>query len=503
MTGEGYVLAIDQGTTSSKAIVLSRDGEIVSVSRGFSVESLYPRPGWVEFDPGQMFQSVCDAARDAVERASLSFADIAAIGLANQGETVIAFDRRNGEPIGNAISWQDRRTNAIVDQWRNRGIGDLVTARSGLRLDPYFSAAKLRWLLDHDQHAQQVLADGVLGMGTSDVWLIWMLTGGEAFVTDSATGSRTMLMDLETIRWSDELLSMFELPGQVLPRIARCDEPIGETQKELFGVSIPIAGLCVDQHAAVFGHRCFQPNQAKTTYGTGCFMLANIGDNPSLRARGLLTVLCYHLRDNVAYALEGGVYSAGSIIEWLVRLGLLNDPSQLDPVAGSVEDPGGVYLVPAFSGLAAPYWESRARACWTGLNPGTDRRHLVRSAVEAIAFRIGDIHIAMAEAGVEVKRMRVDGGLTRSQVLMQTQSDLLGIDLDARENPQVTAIGVGLMAGLGAGVWSWPDGLPVSPSGGFQYGPNENSACSLRTRHVTFARLCREAVQRDHLSQTE
>jgi glycerol kinase len=503
MTGKGYVLAIDQGTTSSKAVVLSRDGEIVSVSSGFAVDSLFPRPGWVEYDPGQMFQSVCNAARNAVEKASLTFADIAAIGLANQGETTIVFDRRDGRPIGNAISWQDRRTNDIVDQWRSRGVGDLVTARSGLRLDPYFSAAKLRWVLDHDPRAQQALAAGSLAMGTSDAWLIWMLTGGEAFVTDSATSSRTMLMDLESIAWSEELLNTFELPGQALPRIVRCDEPIGETQKELFGISIPITGLCVDQHAAVFGHRCFQPNQAKTTYGTGSFMLANIGADPSLRAGGLLTLLCYHLKDTVAYALEGGVYSAGSIIEWLVRLGLLSELSQLDQVAGSVENPGGVFLVPAFDGLAAPYWESRAQASWTGMNSGTDRRHLVRSAVEAIAFRVGDIHAAMAKAGVDVKRMQVGGGLTQSRVLMQTQADLLGIHLDASENPQVTAIGVGLMAGLGAGVWSWPDGLPVSPSDGFQYEPNEKCACSLRTRHVTFARLCREAAQRDHFSQTE
>jgi len=503
MTGERYILAIDQGTTSSKAIVLSRNGEIVSVSKGFPIDSIYPQPGWVEYDPGQMFQSVCDAARDAVDKASLTFSDITAIGLANQGETTIAFDRRDGSPIGNAISWQDRRTTDIVDRWRSQDISDLVVLRSGLRLDPYFSAAKLKWVLDHDQRAQQVLADGFLGMGTSDVWIIWMLTGGEAFVTDSATGSRTMMMDLESITWSDELLKFYELPRQALPRIVRCDEPIGVTREGLFPESIPITGLCVDQHAAVFGHRCFRPNQAKTTYGTGAFMLANIGESSSPRARGLLTVLCYHLKDTVAFAMEGGVYSAGSIVEWLVRLGLLSDPSQLDLVAGSVEDPGGVFLIPAFNGLAAPHWQSRARACWTGLNSGTDRRHLVRSAIEAIAFRVGELHAAIREAGVEVEVMRVDGGLTQSRVLMQAQSDLLEIPLEVGESPQVTAIGVGLMAGLGAGIWSGLDGLPVSTATGALYEPNEKSACSLQTRYVQFTRLCHEVARSSHYSQTD
>jgi glycerol kinase len=304
-----------------------------------------------------------------------------------------------------------------------------------------------------------------------------------------------MMLDLTSTSWSNELLDAYGLLLDTLPGVVRCDEPVGETTRKLFGTPVRITGLCVDQHAAVFGHGCFEPNQAKATYGTGCFLLTNIGADASPRADGLLTVLGWKLADHAAYVMEGGVYSAGSIIEWLTRIGLLRGPAELDEVAGAVEGTEGVCLIPAFSGLAAPHWRSRAQACWSGMTHSTDRRHLVRAAVEGIAFRVREIHDAMIRAGVRVDRLKVDGGLTRSEVLMQFQADTLNLPIDVGENPQVTAIGVGMMAGLGAGLWTWPAGLPQVSRTGARYEPGADAVRRCASQYERWHRVCLEVAR--------
>ncbi len=441
-----------------------------------------------------MFQSVCKAARSAVERAGISFQEVAALGLDNQGETTITFDSTSGHPVGNAISWQDRRTEDLIEQWRQQGLEEPIRMQTGLRLDPYFSASKLKWVLNEYPEAGTLLKSGKLRMGTSDGWLIRQLTGGQRFVTDAATASRTMMLDLEKLTWSEDLLGRFELPAECLPEIVRCDECIGETDPKLFGIPIPITGLCVDQHAALFGQGCFNTHQAKATYGTGCFLLNNIGNDSTARAEGLLTLLAWQLKDSKAFAVEGGVYSAGSIIEWLVKLGWLEQVSDLDAVAGSVDHSDGTCLIPAFSGLAAPHWKSRARACWSGMHNGTEPKHLVRAAVESIAFRVREIYDAMSQAGLRLDGMKVDGGLTRSQVLMQIQSDILGVPLTVSENPEATATGVALMAGLGVGWWSHLNDLPEVSKTAAVYQPNSTDSDNLLTHYNHWSGICKKVA---------
>lgn len=460
-----YVLAIDQGTTSTKALVLDQQGEIAGISRAnHGMEASFPEPGWVEFDPEEIWRSVRAAAGDAVRDAGVRASEIRAIGLSNQGETVVAFDAADGRPLGPALSWQDRRSEGIVGRWMEKGLEPAVRRITGLRLDAYFSAGKMRWILEHLPEARALQEQGRLRMATTDAWLLWRLTGGDRFVTDAATASRTMLFDLERRVWSEELLEAFDLPEQVLPGIVSNAEPIGRTPTSFLGESVLVAGACVDQHAALFGHACFEKGQAKATYGTGCFVLANAGRDPDVRAPGLLTVLGWQVGDEVRYVLEGGVYSAGSTLEWLVKVGLLREPAEADGLAEAVEDAGGVVFVPAFSGLAAPHWLSEARACVAGMHTGTDRRHIVRAALESIAYRVRDIQGAMERAGVDLRRLNVDGGLSNSRFLMQLQADLLGADLHAGKSPEATSRGVGYMAGIGAGLWTGVGDLPVDPA---------------------------------------
>ncbi len=496
MTKPQYILAVDQGTTSTKALVLDSHGRIVGISKGqFGVDGIYPQPGWVEYAPEQIWRSVQESVAAAMEDAGLDAGQIAAIGLANQGETVIAFDSADGKPVGNAISWQDRRTEDIVEGWRANGLEQEIFQQSGLRLDPYFSAAKMKWILENHAEAQRLQGLGRLRLGTSDGWLGWRLTGGRSFVTDAATASRTMLLNLENISWSKDLLEAFDLPGEALPDIVPNTGSIGGSLKELLGREIPIAGLCVDQHAALFGHGCLTAKQAKTTYGTGCFLLANIGAEPTLRADGLLTALGWQIDGKATYVMEGGVYSAGSIVEWLIKIGLISDAGELDSLASSVDDAGGVVLIPAFSGLAAPYWKSRARACWAGMNSGTERSHLVRAVLEAIAYRVKDIHRSMEAAGIELGELRVDGGLTRSDFLMQYQADVLDCPVAVSESPEVTALGVGLMAGLGIGLWDGPAGLPKVAEIARRFDPRPERVSSCSNLYQSWLQICLDVAR--------
>ena len=465
MVAGQFILAIDQGTTSTKAIVLDDAGGLRGESTSACrVEAVYPRSGWVEFDPVQIWESVRRSAEEAVRGAGLTFNDVAVIGLANQGETCIAFDSLSGRPVCPAISWQDRRCEGVIDEWRAAGLEAEVAQATGLRLDAYFSAPKLAWLLKHVPEARELHAGGRLRYGTSDAWLIWQLTGGKRFVTDAATASRTMLFDLATQRWSPRLLEAFALAESALPAVAGNAEVVGVTDARWFGREIPIAGLCVDQQAALFGQGATAAGQAKITYGTGCFVLANAGVDAGRRAAGLLTSVGWRLGARpTTYVFDGGVYSAGSLIDWLCSLGLAGSAAEASRLASEVDHPDGVVLVPAFSGLGAPRWASRARACWLGMDQGTDRRKLARASFEAIAFSVKEIVDRMLDAGISLERINVDGGLTRSDLLMQMQSDMLGIGLMRREMPEATALGVGYLAGIGCGAWD-VDCLPAPPS---------------------------------------
>jgi glycerol kinase len=407
-----------------------------------------------------MLETVCQSAHAAVRDAGLSLADIAAMGLANQGETVIAFDASSGRPVYPAISWQDRRTEELAHQRRAAGMEELVFATTGLRLDAYFSALKLAWILRHVPEARHLHRAGRLRYGTSDAWLIWQLTGGRHFVTDISTASRTLLLDLATRDWSSQLSDAFGISLAGLPEIVPYSASIGVTSRQAMGAEIPITGLCVDQQAALFGQRAFEPGQAKITYGTGCFLLANIGADAARRAPGLLTSVGWQIDGEATYVFDGGVYSAGSLVEWLRELGFAADVQEISQLASDLDHPSHVMLIPAFGGLAAPHWSGRARACWVGMDQGTDRRHLVRSALEAIAYRVREIFDVMAQAGVRLQHVNVDGGLAQCDLLMQIQADLLGVPLKRGDVTELTALGVGYLAGLGCGLWNSRRDLP-------------------------------------------
>lgn len=484
------ILAIDQGTTSTKALVVDESGRIVGRSEGHGVDARRPRPGWVEYEAEQMLATVVDAARSAVGAAGVGFDSIVAVGLANQGETAIAFDASDAAPVYPAISWQDRRTEETVAAWRERGLEGEVRDSTGLTLESYFSAPKIAWILDNVGRARELSRSGRLRAGTSDAWLLWRLSGGRHFVTDAATASRTMLLDLRQMRWSARLADAFGVPVDVLPRIEANAGRLATVDAHWFGVELPITGLCVDQQAALFGHGCFAAGDAKATYGTGCFLLANVGNDCALRAPGLLTCVAWQIGGEVAFALDGGIYSAGSLIDWMVELGVAQSAAELSQLASEVPDSAGAVVIPALAGLAAPRWQGRARACFAGMSHATDRRHLARAALEAIAHRVREIFDAMAEAAVGLSRLNVDGGLTSSQTLMQMQADALGVPVHLAATSELTGFGVALLTGLGAGVWPSIDGLPLQRGNALTYEPKPGAAA--RTGYERWRRFCDE-----------
>ncbi len=493
--GKKYILALDQGTTSSKAIILDREANIVAVSGNFPIPVQSPRAGWVEYDPEHMLQSLVDAGRDVVKAAMIHPSEIAIVGLANQGETVIAFDKKSGDPICRAISWQDRRTLDIVTQWQKQGFDIPVEQKTGLRLDPYFSASKIHWILENIEAAASLLETNRLGLATSDVWLLSRLTGGEVFATDRSTASRTMMLNLDTLDWDEDLLQRFEIPRKVLPDLVDNSTVVGDVHRSWFGCTIPLGGLCVDQQAALFGQRCFQAGQAKLTYGTGCFMLANVGPHRELRNRALLTSLGWQLRDDAHYVFDGGIYTAGSVVDWMIdKLKLADSSAEIDQLLEGQQDSGGPFFIPALAGLAAPYWEPDMRGAWFGLTLAHDRKDLLRAAMESIAFRVKDIFDAMVSSGLMLDSLKVDGGLTRSKFLMQYQADLLGIPLEAGEVAEATAYGIGLLSGLAGGFFASTAHFPESDQCGTLYQPDGRRSGEYLERYRQWRRITDELI---------
>lgn len=449
-----HILALDQGTTSSRALLFDPSGNIVALAQQ-EFRQIFPQPGWVEHDPREIWTSQLAVAREALAKAGLHARDVAAIGITNQRETTVLWDRRTGEPVGNAIVWQDRRTAEHCERLKASGVELLFTSRTGLVLDPYFSATKICWLLESDPALRLRAERGELAFGSIDSWLIWNLSGGREHVTDATNASRTLLYNIHEHDWDDDLLALLRIPRALLPRIVPSAGFVTESDPALLGAAIPIAGLAGDQHAALFGQRCIMPGMVKNTYGTGCFMLMHTGLERVSSSRKLLSTVAWHIGAERGYALEGSVFVAGAIVQWLRDgLGIIRSSDEIEALAASVEDNGGVYLVPALAGLGAPHWDPHARGAIFGLTRGASRAHLARAALEAIAFQSADLIEAMEhDSGIVVSQLRVDGGASRNDLLMQFQADLLRVPLVRPRVTETTALGAAYLAGIGVGVW--------------------------------------------------
>jgi glycerol kinase len=452
------ILALDQGTTSSRAIIFDHGGAIRAVAQK-EFHQIYPQPGWVEHDPQEIWSSQLEVARAAMSEAGLGANDIAAIGITNQRETAVLWDRATGQPVHNAIVWQDRRTAPFCDELKRAGHANLIRDRTGLVIDAYFSGSKLRWLLDKVPDARHRAGRGELAFGTIDTWLLWNLTHGARHLTDPSNASRTMLLNLQTGTWDDELLGILGIPRQLLPEVRSSSEVYGETAPELFDKPIPIGGIAGDQQAALFGQNCFTRGLAKNTYGTGCFMLMNIGPKALTSRHQLLTTIAWKANHQTDYALEGSVFIGGAVVQWLRDgLGLIKSSGEVEKLAASVPDCGGVYLVPAFAGLGAPHWDQYARGTITGLTRGTTAAHLARAALEGIAFQVADVLDVMREdSGLELDELRVDGGACSNDLLMQFQADLLQVPVVRPKVVETTALGAAYLAGLAVGFWKSRD----------------------------------------------
>ncbi len=449
-----FVLALDQGTTSSRAIVFDRRGRARAIVQQ-EFPQFYPRPGWVEHDPAELWASTRRVALGALAEADLTSADLAVIGLTNQRETTLVWERRTGRPIAPAIVWQDRRTAEICRQLKARGLEPFFRRKTGLLLDPYFSGSKLAWLLDHVPGARRRAGRGELAFGTVDTWLLWQLTGGRVHATDASNASRTLLLDLRTGDWDDELLRALRIPREVLPEVRASSEVYGEVSAVPALRGVPIAGVAGDQQSALFGQACFHPGMAKNTYGTGCFLLLHTGGQPVVSRHQLLTTIAWKLDGRVEYALEGSVFTGGAVVQWLRDgLGLIARSADIEALAARVPDNGGVYLVPAFTGLGAPHWDAAARGAIVGLTRGSNAAHLARAALESIAFQSADLLAAMeADARLKLREVRVDGGATVNNVLMQFQADLLRVPVVRPRTTETTALGAAYLAGLAVGFW--------------------------------------------------
>lgn len=447
-----YMLALDQGTTSSRAIVFDHSGTVIaSAQKEFPQH--FPKPGWVEHDPEDIWKSQIGVAKSALKKAKLKASDIAGIGITNQRETTVVWDRKTGKAICNAIVWQDRRTAPACDEMRSKKIVKSIQSRSGLILDAYFSATKIQWILNNVKGARKKAAAGDLCFGTVDSWLIWKLTKGTVHVTDPSNASRTMLFNIQTGQWDPQLLKMFDVPQSMLPEVRSSSEVFGETS--LLGDSIPIAGIAGDQQAALFGQCCTKPGMVKNTYGTGCFMLMNTGTTPVASKNQLLTTVAWKIGDRTEYALEGSIFIAGAVVQWLRDgLGIIKSSAEVEALASQVEDAGGVYLVPAFAGLGAPHWDPYARGTIVGITRGTNKSHIARAALEGIAYQVADVVKAMeADSGLKLKRLQVDGGASLNNLLMQFQSSLMGVPVVRPKVEETTALGAAYLAGLAVGYW--------------------------------------------------
>ncbi len=451
-----YILALDQGTTSSRAILFDQAGAIVSVAQK-EFEQHFPKPGWVEHDPEEIWSSQVGVATEALTRAGFRPRDVAGIGITNQRETTVVWDRRTGRPLYNAIVWQDRRTAGFCDQLREAGHEDTIRDKTGLLIDAYFSGTKVRWILDHVDGAREAAEAGHLAFGTIDSWLVWKLTDGALHMTDVTNASRTLLCNIHTGGWDDDLLEILGVPRSMLPEIRSSSEIYANTSGEIFSSQTPIAGIAGDQQAATFGQRCVEPGMAKNTYGTGCFMLLNTGTEPVASTNKLLTTIAWRLGEApIEYALEGSVFVAGSAVQWLRDgLGIIRTAPEVEVLAASVDDNGGVYLVPAFTGLGAPHWDPYARGTLVGLTRGSTAGHIARATLEGIAFQVADVLTAMKkDAGLDLAELRVDGGAAANDLLMQIQADLLGVPVVRPKVTETTALGAAYLAGLAVGYWA-------------------------------------------------
>jgi len=459
-----YVLALDQGTTSSRAIVFDRSGvPLASASKEF--KQIYPRPGWVEHDPEEIWASQIEVAGRALEKAGIEPAAVAAIGITNQRETTVVWDRETGKPVHNAIVWQCRRTAPICDDMKSRGLEDTVRTKTGLVIDAYFSGTKVKWILDNVEGAREKAKAGGLAFGTIDTWLIHKLTGGKIHITDYSNASRTMLFNIKYLQWDDGMLDELGVPASMLPDVAPSSRVYGNTDPDVFlGESAPIAGIAGDQQAALFGQACFEPGLAKNTYGTGCFVLMNVGTEPIESKSGLLSTIAWGINDTVEYALEGSVFIAGAVVQWLRdELRIIGDAAESEALARSVADNGGVYLVPAFVGLGAPHWDMYARGTIVGLTRGANRGHIARAALESICYQTRDVLECMeADSGRGLDELKVDGGATANDLLMQFQSDILGVPVSRPEVAETTALGAAYLAGLAVGYWDGPDDITAN-----------------------------------------
>jgi glycerol kinase len=450
-----YILAFDQGTTSSRAIVFNHSGSIQAVAQK-EFTQIFPQPGWVEHDANEIWSTQLGVAAEAVTQSGLTVRDIAAIGITNQRETTVVWDRQTGMPVYNAIVWQDRRTAHYCDELKMQGHLKTVQSKTGLIIDAYFSATKLKWILDNVAGARDKAVNGDLCFGTIDTWLLWKLTNGTVHATDVSNASRTMLFNIHSLSWDDELLQLMDIPKNVLPQVRSSSEVYGHTQNILTAHNIPIAGIAGDQQAALFGQMCTEPGMVKNTYGTGCFMLMNTGEQPVLSSNNLLTTIAWQVNGKTKYALEGSVFIAGAVVQWLRDgLHLVRSSAEIEGLAKQVADNGGVYLVPAFAGLGAPYWNQHARGTIVGITRGTTSAHFARAALESIAYQTMDVVNAMqADAGVAVKELRVDGGATGNNLLMQFQSDILNTTVIRPKITETTALGAAYLAGLAVGFWN-------------------------------------------------
>ena len=447
-----YILALDQGTTSSRAILFNHDGGIVATAQK-EFRQIFPKPGWVEHDAQEIWATQAGVASEVLHKARAKAADVAAIGITNQRETTVVWDRKTGKPICNAIVWQDRRTASICDKLRAQKLDKLIQRKTGLVVDAYFSATKVQWILENVKGAKARAATGELAFGTVDSWLLWNLTGGKVHATDVSNASRTMLYDIRKGTWDDELLKIFGVPRSMLPEVRDSSGEFGVTA--LLGGSIPIAGIAGDQQSALFGQICTKPGMVKNTYGTGCFMLMNTGTKPINSKNKLLTTVAWRIKGRTEYALEGSVFIAGAAIQWLRDgLGIIRQSADVEALAASVPDAGGVYLVPAFAGLGAPHWDAYARGTLVGMTRGTTAAHIARAALEGIALQVMDILKAMeADAGIKLKELRVDGGACVNNLLMQIQCDLLGVPVVRPKVNETTALGAACLAGLAVSYW--------------------------------------------------
>ena len=447
-----HILALDQGTTSSRAIVFDHHGSVVSVAQQ-EFRQIFPQPGWVEHDAQEIWATQSSVAAEALNKARLTANDVAAIGITNQRETTVVWDRQTGQPIGNAIVWQDRRTARTCDKLKARGLAKMIRKKTGLVVDAYFSGTKVQWILQNVPGAKAKARAGKLAFGTVDSWLVWKLTGGRLHITDPSNASRTMLFNIHTGDWDDDLLKLFGVPRSMLPEVRSSSEVYGECH--LFGAAIPIAGIAGDQQAALFGQACTKPGMVKNTYGTGCFMLMNTGTKPIASRNNLLTTVAWKIGGRTQYALEGSIFIAGAVVQWLRDgLGIIASSRDVEALASQVPDNGGVYLVPALAGLGAPHWDQYARGLLIGITRGSTKAHIARAALEGIAFQVADVLRAMeSDAKIRLKELRVDGGACANNLLMQFQADLLGVPVVRPKISETTALGAAYLAGLAVGYW--------------------------------------------------